>query len=98
MSATDKDLGALHKEVAKTLTKAVAVIEGEDGPVLPPAAFLGAAIAFLKNNNITADVTTNAELAALEDTLKQRRNKRLSAADLAEAAAQFERANGDFMQ
>ena len=70
MAATDKDLGELHKQVAITLTEVVKMTADEDGAKAPPpAAYLGAAIAFLKNNNITADPTTNAALADLSDAL-----------------------------
>lgn len=65
-TASDSELGALHATVAKVLTKA---IEGDDCS----AAVLSVAVTFLKNNNITASPTDNAELADLNKKLAQRR-------------------------
>lgn len=95
MAATDKALGDLHKQVAETLTEVVKVGTDDDGnPVPPPAAYLGAAIAFLKNNNITADVTTNAALSELSEALKRRAQKRTPDADLIAASEAFSRQLG----
>lgn len=70
--ASEGVLGELHAAVAAAL---VNVIEAEDANGIPicTAAHLGAAITFLKNNNITADPDTNAGLAALRETLKNKR-------------------------
>lgn len=95
MAATDKELGALHKAVATALTGLVSVTEDEDGnTVAPPAAYLNAAIAFLKNNNITASVTTNEALAELDAALKRRATKRTADADLIAASEAFARQVG----
>lgn len=102
--ASEDALGALHKAVAEALTQAVTPTEvdlgdGKKGTVLPSAAHLGAAIAFLKNNNITADPATNKELHGLEAALQARRQKRgLSQTDLDDAARAFAAANGDMIQ
>jgi len=65
-AASEDALGALHATVAKVLTQA---IQGEE----VTAATLSVAVAFLKNNNITADATHNEELAELTAALAARR-------------------------
>lgn len=93
MAASTKVLGDLHEQVAKALSEQVQGYEEqtEDGvkQVRPSPAVLGAAIAFLKNNNITADPEGNAALRDLNEKLAARRNKKLPQADLDQAAAQF---------
>ena len=98
MAATDKELGALHKAVADGLTQALKPQLVEGTVIHAPAAYFGAAIAMLKNNNITADPTTNKELQDLQQALHNRRHKKLGSAELEEAASEFARANGEFMQ
>ncbi len=66
MAASDKALGELHSTVATVLTAAISADE-------PSAAMIAAAITFLKNNNITASPTDNAELAELNKKLAERR-------------------------
>lgn len=68
-AATDKALGELHATVARVLTSAISSEE------VPSAAVLSAAITFLKNNNITASPTDNAELAELNRKLVERRKE-----------------------
>ena len=60
--------------------------------VKPSPALLSAAIAFLKNNNITADPATNAALAGLAETLQKRRTKAggLTRAAMEEASGHFD--------
>lgn len=82
MAASDKALGELHGLVARSLTSRL-----ESGEFT--AAELGAAISFLKNNNITADATDNVELRALSDQLAARRRKKVSQSTLDEAAEAF---------
>lgn len=99
MAASDKVLGKLHEEVAKALTEQVVgyVEETDDGKELtvrPSPALLGAAIAFLKNNNITADAEDNAELRELGVALAARRKRKIPAAALDEAAEHFANMNG----
>ena len=65
-AASEDALGALHATVAKVLTNA---IQGEE----VTAATLSVAVTFLKNNNITADPSSNAELAELTAALAARR-------------------------
>lgn len=94
MAATDKKLGVLHEAVANHL---IAVIEspGDEGV---PASVLAVAVAFLKNNNITASVSANAELSALSEKLAARRRGKLTNAQLDEAAKQFMDSAGLTMQ
>ena len=59
MAASTKTLGSLHELVAQALAEQVQGYtetddEGNERVVRPSPAVLGAAIAFLKNNNITA--------------------------------------------
>lgn len=104
MAASDKSLGALHQKVAEALTEQV---EGYDEPVFnedgeekgtkrvrPSPALLGAAIAFLKNNNITADATENEALRDLGNKLAARRRGKIPQQALDEAAEAFSAANG----
>lgn len=90
--ASEASLGDLHGAIAEGLTE---VIEngvtlgiGEDGkPIKATAspAFFAAGIAFLKNNNITADPGTNDKLKNLQDKLQNKRQdskNRLNASDL----------------
>ena len=88
MAATDRALGDLHAQVATELTKALQ--SGEEGAPAP-AAYFGAAIAFLKNNNITASPTENAALADLAKTLADKRKTRraIDPSVLREAEAEF---------
>lgn len=65
-AASEDALGELHATVAKVLTSA---IQGDE----VTAATLSVAVAFLKNNNITADASHNAELAELTAALAARR-------------------------
>lgn len=58
MSALDE----LHNEIAKTLTKAVA-----DGDIKA----VQAAISFLKNNNVTADIVESGETKSLFMTVQE---------------------------
>lgn len=79
-TATDKDLGELHKLLAKTLMR---MIEGtyedivdEEGEVVgrrylaPPANVLAVAAKFLKDNSITSSPEVDQTLASLRDRLK----------------------------
>lgn len=100
MAASDKTLGALHAAVATALTEVIQGTVTEEGERIPaPAPYFGAAIAFLKNNNITADVTTNDELSALQKALADKRHKRGGGDAAALAAAEaFAERNMDIMQ
>lgn len=93
MAASEKTLGLLHEQVAKALSEQVVgytVVEDEvEKEVKPSPALLGAAIAFLKNNNITADANDNAALRELGEALAARRKKKLPQAALDAAAEDF---------
>lgn len=93
MAASDKVLGTLHEKVAIALAEQVdgyTVIEDDVEKVIKPSpALLSAAIAFLKNNNITADAVDNAELRNLSEALSARRKKKLPQSVLDEAASQY---------
>lgn len=89
-SASEAKLGTLHGVVAEALTEAISN-PGEVG--LSPA-MLGAAITFLKNNNITASPTENAALAGLNASLAaRRRKKQMTLADAHEATDAFANLN-----
>jgi hypothetical protein len=98
MPATEQELGDLHKHVANALSEQVqgVVVEevGLDGEksqrkLHPSPALLGAAIAFLKNNNITASASDNAALKELQEKLAQRRNRKITPEAFDEAAANY---------
>lgn len=81
-AASEGALGELHATVAKVLTNAIQSEEVN-------AAMLGAAITFLKNNNITANAEHNAELGELARALADKRKagkERLSDFRMAEEA------------
>lgn len=100
--ASEDALGELHGEVARTLTEIVRVRKDGDSLIVPGAAHIAAAIAFLKNNNITADASSNAELDELNRTLKERRARGKGRLNLTEAVETLERdlggKGGDFLQ
>lgn len=89
--ASESALGELHAAVANAL---IGVIDAKDeaGVPLCTAAHLGAAIAFLKNNNITADPDTNKGLTDLRDALQRKRlDAKSSMAGKQRAAEDLER-------
>lgn len=98
MAANDKTLGLLHEKVAVALAEQVdgyTVVEDDVEKVIRPSpALLSAAIAFLKNNNITADAADNAALRELSDALSARRKKKLPQAALDEAATHYANYSG----
>lgn len=105
--ASEEDLGHLHGAVARLLTDVVdnGVVVGvnDEGPVraTAPAAYVVAALAMLKQNNITADPATNAALSDLERKLTAKRQdakRSLSADALADAAFSLEKDLGPLMQ
>lgn len=77
--ATEEDLGALHGVLARGLTEVlkegVAVVdkEGDIHKTPASAAYFMAAITFVKNNNITADPSTNEALSDLKSMLDAKR-------------------------
>lgn len=68
MAAKKDDLGALHKLVAKAYKSGIEV-DMEDGIYNP--ALLSAAAKFLKDNEITAEIKSDDDLASLRDKLRQ---------------------------
>jgi hypothetical protein len=93
MSASTIALGNLHESVATALAEQVKgytiTEDDQEKLVRPSPALLGAAIAFLKNNNITADAEDNAALRELGDALKARRQKKLPQATLDRVADDY---------
>ena len=87
---TDK-LGDLHGAVSEFLILVI-----QSGKASP--AFIGAAITFLKNNNITADPARNAKLAELSNSLAERKRKGMTKAQITEASDAFESIMGGFPQ
>lgn len=103
MAASDKVLGDLHEAVATAFAEQVKGYtevseEGKERIVRPSPALLGAAVTFLKNNNITADVEGNAALRTLNDNLAARRNKRIPQAALDAAADAYSERFGGTLQ
>ena len=73
-SASLADLQDLHSLIARSLNQRISQ-DMEDG--LPTdAATLGAAIKFLKDNNVSADPADADDLSALRDKLKQQAEQR----------------------
>ena len=102
MAANAKTLGELHEAVARELKEQVNGYEEQTEKgvklVRPSPAVLGAAIAFLKNNNITADPEHNSALKDLRDKLADRRNRKLPQAALDDAADQYSQRFGSTLQ
>jgi hypothetical protein len=102
MAASDKVLGELHRKVAGALIEQVEGYEEttEKGTVKvrPSPAVLGAAIAFLKNNNVTADPSDNAALKELNEALAARRKRKTPQAVLDDAAEQYAQSMGGMLQ
>ncbi len=67
--ASTTELESLHAEVAKELKRRITANEAS-------AADIGAAIKFLKDNSITAVIEDNSTMAALQEKLRARREKR----------------------
>lgn len=73
-AASLTDLQELHSLIARSLNQRITQ-DMEDG--LPTdAATLGAAIKFLKDNNVSADPADADDLSALRDKLKQQAEQR----------------------
>ena len=94
MAASEKTLGKLHEVVATAFMEQVVGYEEEDKEgntrlVRPSPALLGAATAFLKNNNVTADAEDNEALRDLGKALQARRKKQMPQAALYAAADMY---------
>lgn len=77
-AATTEDLASLHKQVADSLVADLTAANDIEDPALRAAVRKDAraqAIAFLKNNNVTA-AQGNEELSALQQALRNKRNAR----------------------
>lgn len=93
--ASEAELSDLHGALARGLKDIIT--DGVEVPtkegsvkVTAPAAYFGAAVALLKNNNITADPSKNEELDALTKALQARRQgKRNDLNAFQEAAEAF---------
>ena len=97
MSASDKQLGALHQKLAEVLSEALdgQVVEGYEDPetgevqeamnIPPSASILTVAAKFLKDNDVTCDVEQNDTVAAMRNKLVANK-ARLSASDKAAIA------------
>jgi hypothetical protein len=111
--ATEDELATMHGAIARGLTTIITegvntVLKAAEPDADPEvvnspasAAYYMAAITFAKNNNITADPTTNAELSALANALKERRavaKTRMTTRTIENVAEQFERDLGDFQK
>lgn len=99
MAASEQKLGELHEAVATAFAEQVKGFvetdeEGREKVIRPSPALLGAAVAFLKNNNITADATENEALVGLSKALQARRRKQLPQQALDEAVDTFSRSVG----
>lgn len=91
MAASIKELQELHRIVAKSLTTR---IEQDIEDQLPTdAATLGAAIKFLKDNNVSADPAESDDLDALRNKLTQQMQERRTTAAAAMAAAKADLLN-----
>lgn len=93
--ATEQELAALHGALARGLKDIItdgAEVATKEGTVkvTAPAAYFGAAVALLKNNNITADPTTDEGLRGLAEALQAKRTARKkSMVNFEEAAIAF---------
>lgn len=101
--ATESELADLHGVIATTLKEVilegstVVVGKGDDAvveKVTASAAYIMAGIAFLKNNNVTADPGSNKELDDLQKAIAERRQRskeRMSKRTIEQVAETFER-------
>ena len=106
--ATEDALADLHGAVAAALTNViengVVVAVKEDGTAVvstAPAAYFAAALAMLKNNNVTADPGLNKGLSDLRKKLAERRDegkaKMADATSRTDAIAALERELGGML-
>lgn len=86
MAATLKELQELHKIVAQSLKQRISQDMEDQLPT--DAATLGAAIKFLKDNNVSADPADADDLTELRDKLTQQMQERKNRRGAALAAAQ----------
>lgn len=83
-AASNDALKALHAKVAESLTNRIVQDMEDDVPT--DAATLGAAIKFLKDNNISADPAEASDLAELREKLKAQAEKRKTVGNVIEGA------------
>lgn len=107
-AATENELGELHRVVTVGLTTIIrdGVLESYQGVatenIVRPAAYFAAAIALLKNNNITSSAEDNAALTGLAAALAAKRSAAKqglkSGKDLDAATADYLAAAGGSLQ
>lgn len=73
-AASMADLQELHSLIARSLNARIKQDMDDDLPT--DAATLGAAIKFLKDNNVSADPADADDLSALRDKLREQANQR----------------------
>ncbi len=84
-AASKGDLEVLHRLIAQSLTQRIQLDMQDKIPT--DAATLGAAIKFLKDNNVSADPADSDDLANLRDALtKQREARKNRASNVVELA------------
>lgn len=92
-TASDSELGKLHKKLAQTLMAAIeprevyGEVDGEKTLLrveYPSPGLLAVVAKFLKDNSITASIETDEQLAALQARL-QKNNRMPSAKDMKDA-------------
>lgn len=74
MAAAREELNELHSLIARSLTQRLQ--EDIKDSIPTDAATLGAAIKFLKDNEVTADPASNDDLLNLKDQFKQAQERR----------------------
>lgn len=83
-AASNDALKALHAKVAESLTNRIVQDMEDDVPT--DAATLGAAIKFLKDNNISADPAEASDLTELRNKLKEQAERRKAVGNVIEFA------------
>lgn len=73
-SASLAELESLHRLIARSLTERIQ--QDMDDKLPTDAATLGAAIKFLKDNNVSADPADADDLSALRDKLREQADQR----------------------
>lgn len=95
MAAKLDELKALHRLIAQSLTQRIEQDMADDIPT--DAATLGAAIKFLKDNNVSADPADADDLGKLREKMSQQARERASRKSnvLSLAGGDLKQANGE---